>query len=215
MRDRLQPPTSWLLTGFLLLPLLLAACGTPATPAATLAILAEAPTAIPAPTATPTEAPTAEPTEESAVVPPPTRTPTPTPAISPTPIPRILIVQQGQALFQASGCASCHGENGEGIEGLGPALPGHSPEAVVKQVREPRPAPEGSVQMPAYGTAQISDEELEQIVAWIESLGPPMGAGPFAGSIVEAAHLRLALISLEAGGVDDAAAHLQDLAETG
>jgi hypothetical protein len=124
------------------------------------------------------------------------------------------MVEQGIALFQANGCAGCHGQAGEGIEGLGPSLPGHSREAVLKQVREPRAVPEGSVQMPAYGPEQISDEELEPIIAWIESLGPPMGAGPFAGSMTEAAHLRLALISLQAGGADDAAAHLHDLDET-
>jgi cytochrome c551/c552/sulfur relay (sulfurtransferase) DsrC/TusE family protein len=121
------------------------------------------------------------------------------------------MIAQGQALFQANGCASCHGEAGEGVERLGPALPGHSREAVFRQVRDPRQVPEGSVQMPAYSREQISDEELEQIVAWIESLGPPMGAGPFAGSMTEAAHLRLALISLQTGSVDDAVVHLQDL----
>lgn len=218
MRDKFQPPTTWLLTGLLLLPLLLAACGTPAAPAATPTILAEAPTAIPAPTATATEAPTAEPAEESTAAPPPTHTPTTTPttvpAISPTPIPPEVMVEQGQVVFQANSCASCHGENGEGTEGLGPAVPGHSREAVFKQVRDPRQVPEGSARMPAYGPDQISDEELEQMVAFIESLGPPMGAGPFAGSMTEAAHLRLALVSLQAGDVDDAYAHLQDLVET-
>jgi mono/diheme cytochrome c family protein len=121
------------------------------------------------------------------------------------------MVEQGQALFQASGCASCHGEIGEGIEGLGPALPGHCPEAVFKQVREPCPSPEGSVQTLACSTEQISNEELEQIIAWIESSGPPMGSGPFAGSMTEAAHLRLALISMRVEGADDVMAHLQDL----
>jgi Tfp pilus assembly protein PilF len=65
--------------------------------------------------------------------------------------------------------------------------------------------------MPTYGPEQISDAELEEIIAWIQTLGPPMGAGPFAGSMMEAAHLRLALVSLQAGDLDDARAHLKDL----
>ena len=120
-------------------------------------------------------------------------------------------VEEGKALLADKGCASCHGASGEGVGNLGPALPGHSSEAVFGQVREPRQVAEGSVQMPAFGTDQISDEELEKIVAFIESLDPRTGAGPFAGSMTEVAHLRLAMVSLEAGSVDEARAHLQDL----
>lgn len=138
-------------------------------------------------------------------------TPTPTPTSAPAPATAVSAVDAGKVLLTEKGCAACHGANGEGMENLGPALPGHSREAVFRQVREPRPVPEGSVQMPAFSQEQISDEELEQIVAFIESLGPPMGAGPFAGSMTEAAHLRLALVSLEADSVDDARVHLQEL----
>lgn len=215
MTEKLQHPATWLLACLLLL---LAACGTPAAPPDTPTTLVERSTTAPTPTTPPTAAPTARPVEQSTDPPPPTHTPatTPTtaPALSPTPVPHEVMIEQGIALFQANGCVSCHGQIGEGIEGLGPALPGHSREVVLKQVREPRAAPEGSVQMPGYGPEQISDEELDLIVAWIESLGPPMGAGPFAGSMTEAAHLRLALISLQAGAADDATAHLHDLVET-
>lgn len=123
-------------------------------------------------------------------------------------------VEEGKALLADKGCASCHGASGEGVENLGPALPGHSREAVFGQVREPRQVPEGSMQMPSFGVDQISDEELEKIVAFIESLGPPTGAGPFAGSMTEAAHLRLAMVSLEAGSMDDAMAHVRDLIDS-
>ncbi len=125
------------------------------------------------------------------------------------------IIAEGQALFVAKGCAACHGENGEGVEDLGPALAGHSKEAVFKQVREPRPVSPPGVQMPAFGPDQISDEELEKIAAFILSLGPPTGAGPFLGSMTEAAHLRLALLSLQAEDLPDARAHLQDLVASG
>lgn len=134
-----------------------------------------------------------------------------TPRPTSAPATAVSAVDAGKALLTEKGCAACHGANGEGMENLGPALPGHSREAVFRQVREPRPAPEGSVQMPAFSQEQISDEELEQIVAFIESLGPPMGAGPFAGSMTETAHLRLALVSLEADSVEDARVHLQEL----
>lgn len=142
---------------------------------------------------------TTGPSADATNAPPPARAP----AASP--------VEEGKALLAAKGCASCHGANGEGVEDLGPALPGHSRDVVFSQVREPRQVPEGRVQMPAFDTDQISDDELEKIVAFIESLGPPMGAGPFAGSMTEAAHLYLTLVSLEAGSVEDAVAHLQDL----
>ena len=226
MAEKLQLPRTWLLAGLLLLPLVLAGCGTPVVPTAAPAELTAESATVPAPTATPTATPTAAPTEavigkpeeETTAAPPHTHTattvPTSVPDVSPTPIPPEVMVERGIALYQASGCASCHGETGEGIESLGPALPGHSPEAVFRQVREPRLVPQGSVQMPAYGAEQISDQELEQIVAWIESLGPPLGAGPFAGSMTEAAHLHLALISLQTTGVDDATAHLRDLVAT-
>ncbi|MCL7453079.1 MAG: cytochrome c [Anaerolineae bacterium] len=144
----------------------------------------------------------------------PTAMPTATPAVSPTPLPAEVMVVQGQTIYETAGCASCHGQDGEGLDGLGPALAGHSRAAVFQQVRDPRQVPEGDVQMPAYGSDQLSDEDLEKIVAWIESLGPPMGAGPFVGSMTETAHLRLALISLQAEGVDDAVAHLEDLVAT-
>jgi mono/diheme cytochrome c family protein len=170
MTEKLQHPATWLLAGLLTLPLVLAACGATAAPAA-----------------------------DAIDVPPPAT------------VPAASAVEEGKALLTDKGCASCHGANGEGVENLGPALPGHSREAVFDQVREPRQVPEGSAQMPAFGVDQISDEELEKIVAFIQSLGPPMGAGPFAGSMTEAAHLRLTLVSLEAESVEDALAHLQEL----
>ncbi len=124
------------------------------------------------------------------------------PASQATPVPS----EEGKALFTATGCGSCHGANAQGIAGLGPALPGHSKEAVFRQVRSPP-----SKSMPAYDSKRLPDEELEKIVAFIQSLGPPEGAGEFAGSMTEAAHLRLALVAIGAGDIADAKAHLTDL----
>ena len=71
-------------------------------------------------------------------------------------------VAAGQALFSSKGCASCHGRDAEG--GYGPALAGHTREQIVKQVRNPVGA------MPTFDVNEVSDEELDQIVAFILSL---------------------------------------------
>ncbi|MBI4198286.1 MAG: cytochrome c, partial [Chloroflexi bacterium] len=73
----------------------------------------------------------------------------------------------GLHLFREKGCAVCHGQNAQG-SAIAPALPGHTADQVRRQVRSPR------FQMPAFGPAQVSDEELDVIVAYIESLGPAM-----------------------------------------
>lgn len=120
-------------------------------------------------------------------------------------------IKEGRALVAAKGCTGCHGANSEGLENLGPALAGHSREAVFKQVRSPREASPRMVQMPPYNSEQITDEELDKMVAFIGSFGPPMGIGAFAGSMTEGAHLRLARAALESENLVDVQAHLQDL----
>lgn len=69
----------------------------------------------------------------------------------------------GHSLFIAKGCAACHGQNAEGTS-IAPALPGHNEQMVKNQVRNPR------FQMPAFGLAQISDDELDAIAGFIVSL---------------------------------------------
>lgn len=85
-------------------------------------------------------------------------------------------VEAGRELFLV-GCASCHGENGEGIEtktgeNYGPSLVGVGAAAVDFQV--------GTGRMPmAISGHQVSrkepvytDEEISQLAAYVDSLGP-------------------------------------------
>jgi cytochrome c oxidase subunit II len=91
---------------------------------------------------------------------------------------------QGQQLFQSLGCASCHGQNGEG--GRGPTLAGIFGKKTELQTGESVNVDEGYVResilnpqaklvagfgaiMPTF-QGQISEDQLMQIVAFIKSL---------------------------------------------
>lgn len=76
-------------------------------------------------------------------------------------------VQGGQAVF-ATNCGGCH----TGQEGAyGPVLRdlGRTPEAVRQVVRE------GRRRMPGFGAEQISADDLEKVMAFLQSIGtvPP------------------------------------------
>lgn len=131
----------------------------------------------------------------------PTATPTPTA----TPEDH---VAAGERLFREKGCATCHGQNAEGT-GVAPALPGHTEEQVLRQVRNPMG------RMPAFSTSQISDEELEQIADYIVSLGP--GDGHDGGHMepvdmghnqVMEMHHWMALEAMQVGNVAEADHHI-------
>jgi len=98
--------------------------------------------------------------------PPPTDTPeptgTPTPALPQTPDPAV-----GLQLWQQKPCLGCHGASAEG--NIGPRLAGTglSFDQVLLQVRT------GAPPMPAYSDTEVSDLELQHIVAWLRSLAPP------------------------------------------
>ncbi len=92
--------------------------------------------------------------------------PAATPTLTPTqisPAATSLPLSSGHQLFISKGCAACHGQNGEG-SAIAPALPGHTDEQVKRQVRNPVGT------MPRIASEQISEEELEQIADYIESL---------------------------------------------
>jgi cytochrome c oxidase subunit 2 len=91
---------------------------------------------------------------------------------------------QGQQLFQSLGCASCHGQNGEG--GRGPTLAGVFGKKTQLQTGESVTVDEGYVResilnpqlklvagfgaiMPTF-QGQISEDQLVQLVAFIKSL---------------------------------------------
>ncbi|MFQ5946480.1 MAG: c-type cytochrome [Anaerolineae bacterium] len=86
----------------------------------------------------------------------------PQPEPTHTPQAAISAAQEGQALFVRVGCAGCHGEKAGG--GFGPALAGRTAEQIRSQVRNPRGL------MPAFSPATLSDDDLEKIIVYIQSL---------------------------------------------
>jgi len=73
-------------------------------------------------------------------------------------------LEQARALYISKGCAACHGADARGA-GVGPPLLGVPREEIRRKVREPQGA------MPAYSPERLSDEDLEQIIRYLESLG--------------------------------------------
>jgi mono/diheme cytochrome c family protein len=77
--------------------------------------------------------------------------------------------QNGKKLFTSYGCYECHGHQAEGTSVGGPRL-GPKPipsSAFLKYVRQP------SGQMPPYTAKVISDAELSDIYAFLQSLPQP------------------------------------------
>ena len=133
----------------------------------------------------------------------------PSPTATPPPAATLSPAEEGERLFATKGCAACHGLGAAGT-GIAPALPGHSAEQVRRQVRSPL----GS--MPAFGPGQISDRELDLLVAYVESLevgdahSEPT-AIPLGDAI--AMHHWMALTALAAEHVDEAAHHVAHASE--
>ena len=78
----------------------------------------------------------------------------------------------GQRVFLADGCWECHGTAAQGGMIAGPRL-AHTQlpyAAVLEQLRVPRAA------MPPYEATVVSDAEVANIYAWLESLPPPQSA---------------------------------------
>jgi hypothetical protein len=97
--------------------------------------------------------------------------------------------------------------NAEGTD-TAPALAGHTHEQILEQVRAPMGA------MPAYSVSQISDEELEQLAEYIESLEEPeRHMEPLKLSNLVAAHHRMALSAIRAEDVPDAIHHVSHVIE--
>ena len=72
-------------------------------------------------------------------------------------------VQDGQLLFFAYGCASCHGLKAQGGV-VGPGITDASPLEVRRALSQ---GPKG---MPSFTTSGITDEQTASIVAWLQSL---------------------------------------------
>lgn len=97
----------------------------------------------------------------------------------------LAVLARGRELFQAH-CATCHGARAEGalqwqradaqgkyppppLDGTGHAW--HHPSAGLKQVINQGTQKIGS-NMPAWGN-RLSDQDIEAIIAWFQSLWPP------------------------------------------
>ncbi len=97
--------------------------------------------------------------------------------------------EAGRSIFRSSGCASCHGADGQG--GIGPALQGLWGETVVlddgstviadpaylrRSIREPQAQiVEGyPLPMPA---SNLNDEAIDSVLDFIEAIGPDAEAG--------------------------------------
>jgi ubiquinol-cytochrome c reductase cytochrome c subunit len=77
--------------------------------------------------------------------------------------------KNGRAVYTTAGCYECHGREAQGGVGTGPKL-GPAPvpySAFAFQVRSPRD------QMPPYTSKVLSDAELADIYAFVQSLPQP------------------------------------------
>ncbi len=85
-------------------------------------------------------------------------------AATPAPSP----AERGKAVFAAKGCYQCHGLIGQGSVSTAPAIaPVRFPPAAFKAyVRHP-----GGV-MPGYGPAILPDSDLDDVLAYLQSLPP-------------------------------------------
>jgi len=75
-------------------------------------------------------------------------------------------VEAGKKVFTRDGCYECHGHEGQGaVQGAGPRIgpPQLSFEAFTKYVHQP------AGQMPPYTSKVISDQELADIYAYLQS----------------------------------------------
>jgi mono/diheme cytochrome c family protein len=77
--------------------------------------------------------------------------------------------QNGRKLFENFGCYQCHGREAQGGLGTGPRL-GPKPipfAAVQKYIRQP------TGQMPPYTLKVVSDKDLADIYAFLQSVAAP------------------------------------------
>ncbi len=82
----------------------------------------------------------------------------------------------GQAVWNTN-CAHCHGATGQGgVAGAGawtPAVTGESPVVIAEAIRV------GPFEMPGFSESQISDEEVDDVVAFLEELEEEEGTPIF------------------------------------
>jgi mono/diheme cytochrome c family protein len=140
----------------------------------------------------------------------PTRTPIP-PTIAPTQVVEVAAVsyapeqiETGRDTFLTT-CAACHGQNAQGIQGLGKNLiesefvSGMSDDELVQFIivgRQPSdPANTTGLPMPARGgNPMLSDEVIYSIVAYLRSAAAPTDLGVVGGDVQPAPQVDTALV---------------------
>ncbi len=85
-------------------------------------------------------------------------------------------VARGEDIFFANGCAACHGDNGQG--GIGPTIASTkmSLDDVIAQYRNPRGI------MPPFDASRVSDAEVNDVYAWLQTLPLPDNIVPGLGT---------------------------------
>ena len=91
------------------------------------------------------------------------------PAQAPKPAAPAGNAQNGKRIFISYGCYQCHGREGQGSQATGPRIgPPQLPLAgVIAYVRHP------AGQMPPYTSKVVSDSELADIYAFLQSIPQP------------------------------------------
>lgn len=175
--------------GVALAALLLAACRTaspvptlqPTSPTAAIAAPTPAPTPIaasaPPPTTAATSTPTPTPTAPQATVPPSPPSPSPTrPPVTVTSAPAVKSdPMAGEKAFYAAGCIGCHTVLGVGGR-VGPDLTDIAKRRDAAYIRESEKDPKAFVVsgyppvMPSAAELGLQDQDIENIIAWFQSL---------------------------------------------
>jgi mono/diheme cytochrome c family protein len=96
---------------------------------------------------------------------------------------------RGQQIWQQAGCQNCHGANGEGAFAAPRAGDGKTAEEWIKQVRTPR------ANMPAFSEAQISDQAIADMNAYMQTLSAPPSFSPRQFPVPANAHPGLVLMA--------------------
>jgi mono/diheme cytochrome c family protein len=82
--------------------------------------------------------------------------------------------QPAPAIYTSATCATCHGVNGEGVQGLAPEIRFTPKDYAVGVVRNGRKTPAGAASgMVAFPTTSLSDADLDSINNWQNSFTKP------------------------------------------
>jgi mono/diheme cytochrome c family protein len=83
---------------------------------------------------------------------------------------------KGEKLYAAQGCYECHGTVGQGSSFSGPRVTGPvlPTAAFIQQLRQPR------YEMPPYSEKILSDAEIGDIIAYLQSVPKPAAADSIA-----------------------------------